>query len=149
LKTAFPEEDFPLNPNILMVSILKINLEVNNSNLADSYNISLSTADCLRNFEHDLANIYLPSLGESNENMRGLMTSLRKTLGPDDELVLLPGYSLWSKTMPLWTPPMMNSTTGNACRRMPLVLTARKGLSTSKTATRMSRKDGMSFQTYK
>lgn len=66
LKVAFPEDDFPLNSNILMVTVLKLNLEVNSSNLADSYNISLSTADCLRNFATDLAQIYMPSLGERN-----------------------------------------------------------------------------------
>lgn len=64
-----------------MVTILKLNLEVNNSNLADSYNISLSTADCLRNFESDLTSVYLPGLDEKSENMRSLMTSLQKTLG--------------------------------------------------------------------
>lgn len=63
---AFPEDDFPLNSNILMVTVLKLNLEVNSSNLADSYNISLSTADCLRNFANDLARIYMPALGERN-----------------------------------------------------------------------------------
>jgi hypothetical protein len=64
-----------------MVTILKLNLEVNNSNLADSYNISLSTADCLKNFENDLTRVYLPNLDEKNESMRGLMTSVKKGLG--------------------------------------------------------------------
>lgn len=63
---AFPEDDFPLNSNILMATIIKINLEVNSSNLADSYNISLTTADCLRNFASDLAKAYLPALSERN-----------------------------------------------------------------------------------
>jgi hypothetical protein len=80
LKVAFPEDDFPLNSNILMATIIKLNLEVNSSNLADSYNISLSTADCLRNFANDLARAYLPSLSERNENLRGLMTGIKKTI---------------------------------------------------------------------
>ena len=63
---AFPEDDFPLNSNILMATIIKINLEVNSSNLADSYNISLTTAACLRNFASDLAKAYLPALSERN-----------------------------------------------------------------------------------
>ena len=62
LKTAFPHEDFPLNNNILMVTILKVNLEVTTTNLTDSYNISLSTADCLRNLSSDLNRYYLPAL---------------------------------------------------------------------------------------
>jgi len=45
-----------------MVTVIKLNLEVNNNNLSDSYNIGLSTADCLRNFASDLARIYLPGL---------------------------------------------------------------------------------------
>ena len=59
---AFPEDEFPLNPNILMVTVLKLNLEVNSANLADSYNIALSTADCLRNLASDLSRLYLPTL---------------------------------------------------------------------------------------
>jgi hypothetical protein len=84
---AFPEDDFPLNSNILMVTVLKLNLEVNSSNLADSYNISLSTADCLRNFANDLTRIYMPSLGERSENIRSLMSGITKTLVAEEELV--------------------------------------------------------------
>ena len=63
-----------------MATIIKLNLEVNSSNLADSYNISLTTADCLRNFASDLAKAYLPALSERNENLRGLMTGIKKTI---------------------------------------------------------------------
>ena len=49
-----------------MVTILKINLEVTPANLTDSYNISLSTADCLRNLASDLNRYYLPALSERN-----------------------------------------------------------------------------------
>lgn len=89
LKVAFPEDDFPLNSNILMVTVLKLSLEVNNSNLADSYSISLSTADCLRNFASDLARIYLPSLGDRNDNLKALMGSINKTLAADEQLVAI------------------------------------------------------------
>ena len=95
-----------------MATILKLNLEVNNTNLADSYNISLSTADCLRNLENDLARDYLPSLGESNENMRGLMTSVRKTIGSEDQVVIFSLCSTLTKTKPPLTLQGMSSTIG-------------------------------------
>lgn len=66
LKVAFPEDDFPLNSNILMVTVIKLSLEVTSANLADCYSISLSTADCLRNLATDLARAYLPALTERN-----------------------------------------------------------------------------------
>lgn len=87
LKVAFPEDDFPLNANILMATVIKLSLEVNSANLADCYSISLATADCLRNFANDLAKAYLPSLNERSENLRGLMTGVRKTIANEEELV--------------------------------------------------------------
>ena len=80
-----------------MVTVLKINLEVNTTNLADSYNISLSTADCLRNFENDLAKVYLPNLDESNQSMKGLMTNLKKTLGGQEDMVNLLLCSMFNR----------------------------------------------------
>jgi hypothetical protein len=62
LKAVFPEDDFPLNANILMVTILKMSYEITATTLPESYNISLSSADCLKNLATDISKIYIPML---------------------------------------------------------------------------------------
>lgn len=87
LKVAFPYDDFPLNPNILMATVIKLSLEVTSANIADSYSISLASADCLKNFANDIGRAYLPALGERNENLRGLMTGIKKAIANEEDLV--------------------------------------------------------------
>ena len=63
-----------------MATVIKLTLEVTSANLADAYSISLSSADCLRNLASEISKAYLPSLSERNENLRGLMTGIKKAI---------------------------------------------------------------------
>ena len=65
-----------------MVTILKMQADIEMSAVADGFNISLSTADCIRNMSNDIHNLYLPAA----EDSPGLL-SLFKSLRSSDELV--------------------------------------------------------------
>jgi hypothetical protein len=142
LKVAFPEDDFPLNSNILMATVIKLSLEVNSANLADCYSISLSTADCLRNFANDLARAYLPALTERNENLRGLMTGIKKVIANEEELVSNKIRSTLTRTTPLWRRRPTSSTCGAGRRNRRLPPKERSERNTSKNATGRSRRGG-------
>jgi hypothetical protein len=70
-----------------MATVIKLSLEVTSANIADCYSISLASADCLKNFASDLSRAYLPGLSERNENLRGLMTGIKKAIANEEELV--------------------------------------------------------------
>lgn len=70
-----------------MATVIKLSLEVTSANIADCYSISLASADCLKNFANDLQRAYLPALGERNENLRGLMTGIKKAIANEEDLV--------------------------------------------------------------
>ena len=82
LKLIYPEENFPLDPNILMVTILKMQSDIEINTVSDGFNISLSTADCIKNMGNDISSLYLPA-AEDNPGLSSLLKSLRSS----DELV--------------------------------------------------------------
>jgi hypothetical protein len=73
---VFPEEGFPLDPNILMVTILKLSSDVDASNVGDGFSISLSSADCLKNMANEISRLYLPA-SEENPGVCALLRALK------------------------------------------------------------------------
>ena len=65
-----------------MVTILKMQPDIEIATVADGFNISLSTADCIKNMGNDISHLYLPAA----ENNQGLATLL-KGLRTSDSLV--------------------------------------------------------------
>ena len=65
-----------MDPNILMVTILKMQSDIEISNVQDGFNISLSTADCVRNLSNDISRLYL-SASADNPGLHNLFKSLR------------------------------------------------------------------------
>lgn len=59
-----------------MVTILKMQPDVDISNVHDGFNISLSTADCIKNMSNDISRFYMPSSVE-NVGLHNLFKSLR------------------------------------------------------------------------
>lgn len=82
-----------------MATVIKLSLEVTSANIADCYSISLASADCLKSFANDLGRAYLPALAERNENLRGLMTGIKKTIANEEELVLMDVCSISMQKM--------------------------------------------------
>ena len=50
-----------MDPNILMVTILKMQSDVEIANVHEGFNISLSTADCIKNMSNDISRLYMLS----------------------------------------------------------------------------------------
>lgn len=44
-----------------MVTIIKMQNDIDIASVSDGFNISLSTADCIKNFSNDLTRFYLDS----------------------------------------------------------------------------------------
>lgn len=53
------------------------------ANISDSFNISLSTADCLKNMANDISRLYLPA-SQNNSGLHNLFKSLKS----NDELTI-------------------------------------------------------------
>lgn len=61
-----------------MVTILKMQADVEISNVHDGFNISLSTADCIKNMSNDISRLYMPA-SLDNPGLYNLFKSLRST----------------------------------------------------------------------
>lgn len=76
LKLVFPEENFPCDSNILMVTILKIQHDIDMAHVHEGFNVSLSTADCSRNLSNDISKVYMQSVDEGSD-LFNLLKSLK------------------------------------------------------------------------
>ena len=65
-----------------MVTIIKMSQDIDISSVSDGFNISLSTADCIRNFSNDISRFYLNAASE-NSNLFDLL----KSFSSSEELV--------------------------------------------------------------
>lgn len=59
-----------------MVTILKLYADIDMANVSDGFNISLSTADCIKNMANDISRLYLPS-SSKNLGLQNLFKSLK------------------------------------------------------------------------
>ena len=78
--------------------------------------------------------------------MRGLMTSLKKTLGCEEDLVLLGPLSTSNRTKPSSTRRQTSSASGGGPSPQPPDQNRRSERFTSRNATKKLRKDGQNWQ---
>lgn len=98
-----------------MVTILKMQQDIEMATVADGFNISLSTADCVRNMANDISSLYLPA-AEDNPGLATLLKGLRSS----DQLVSPHLLRPWSWMRTSWRAWRSSSSFGGVPWIVPL-----------------------------